>query len=198
MIRDELHLAGILKARLAPNFREVFDNVNLASNAFYPYWEKWYGEPVFSAQPQIDLLLVDINLQLFGVELKYFRKTSRGQINLPFYAGIGEALALLRFGFKTVSLWHFFDTPLDREDYKRLFSNCFSLIYYLDLPINYVGSRVFEDARQLEFRSLSPNGMVETETLPSLYGRANPYDSQPNAQRVQDMLRSVLRIPFPR
>jgi len=199
MIKNELHLAQILKRRMASDFREVFVNVNLASNAFYPYWKKWHGEPVFAAQPQIDLLFVNTNLQLLAVELKYFRKTKREQINLPFYTGIDEALALLRFGFWAVSLWHFFDEELNTEDYRRLYSNCFSLIYYLGLPIDYKGYRVFRNAEQLEFGSLSPGGEGEMKALPSPYGGTdNPYEPQPNAQRVQDMLRSVLKIPHPR
>jgi len=115
LIKSELNLARVLKQELAPSFKEVFVNVNLASNKFYPHWKKWHGEPLPSAQPQIDLLLVDNTLCLLAAELKWFRKTKKGQINHPFYAGIGEALALLRFGFKVVSLWQFFNEELGVE-----------------------------------------------------------------------------------
>ena len=198
MIKDELDLARKLKKSMAFDFREVFDNINLASKKFYPYWKKWHGEPVFSAQPQIDLMFVTTNLQLLAVELKYFRKTKEGKIKNPFYAGIGEALALLRFGFSAVSLWHFFDEKLDREYYERLYGNCFSLINYLDLPINYQGYRVFQDNEQLEFGVLYLGGEAEIRDLPSPYGGGdNPCESKPNARRVQNMLRSFYRIPHP-
>lgn len=198
MIKNELHLAQILKRRMASNFREVFVNVNLASNAFYPYWKKWHGEPLPSAQPQIDLLLVDTNLNLLGVELKYFRQTKRGQINLPFYAGIGEALALLRFGFWTVSLWHFFDKELDGEDYRRPYRNCELLVNHLQLPINYQAFRITGDGTELEFWRLYSEGRVQPKELPSAYGKANPFESGLNAQKIQDILRTVLKIPYPR
>jgi hypothetical protein len=58
-MRDELQLAAILRDKLRPDFKEVYANVNLASNKFYPHWEKWHGKPVPSAQTQIDLIMVD-------------------------------------------------------------------------------------------------------------------------------------------
>ena len=198
MIKNELHLAQILKRRMASGFREVFVNVNLASNAFYPYWKKWHGEPLPSAQPQIDFLLVDTNLNLLGVELKYFRKTKGGQINLPFYAGIDEALALLRFGFWTVSLWHFFDNELDGEDYKRLYRNCEILVNHLQLPINYQAFRITEDGEEPEFWRLYSEGKVQPKELPSAYGKGNPFESGLNAQKIQDILRTALKIPHAR
>lgn len=33
-------------------------------------------------------------------------------LNQPYYAGIDEALALLKFGFSCVSLWHFYDADV--------------------------------------------------------------------------------------
>lgn len=198
MIKNELQLARKLKETLTSDFRDVFDNINLASSAFYPYWEKWFGEPVFSPQPQIDLLMVDTDLHLLGVELKYFRKKPNGDINHPFYAGIDQALALLRFGFWVVSLWHFFDRELDAEDYRRLYSNCFSLVNFLDLPINYRAYRIIDDVDKLYLVELYPNTEAKIEALPSAYGRDNPYELHLNAQRLQDTLRSVLKIPQPR
>jgi len=198
LIKDELHLARILKQRLTPNFREIFVNVNLASNAFYPHWKKWHGEPLPSAQPQIDLLLAGTELWLLAAELKWFRKTQRGQINHPFYAGIGEALALLRFGFMVVSLWHFFDEELDREEVRRLYRSCEVLIDSLNLPINYQAFRVTRAGTEPEFWRLYYDGKVQPKELPTAYGKSNPFDSDVYALRIQDILRAVLRIPHPR
>ena len=152
-----------------------------------------------SAQPQIDLIIVDTDLHLLGIELKYFRKTLTGQINYPFYAGIGEALALLRFGFWTVSLWHFFDERLEGEDYRRLSSNCELLVNRLQLPVNYQAFRMVEDAVKLKFMRLYSQGaIVEMDDTPSAYGKANPLESGLNAQKIQDILRAVLKIPHHR
>lgn len=197
-MRDELQLAAILRDKLRPDFKEVYTNVNLASNKFYPHWEKWHGQPVPSAQPQIDLLMVDRSLWLLAAELKYFRKTLKRQINLPFYAGIDEALALLRFGFKIVSLWHFFDEEIDSEDMKRLSGSCERLLYSLDLPINYQAFRVTKSGTEIEFWRLYYEGKVQPKELPTAYGRANPLESNIDAQRIQDFFRNVFRIPHPR
>lgn len=195
---NELQLAAILREKLAPNFREVYVNINLASNRFYPDWEKWHGKPVPSAQPQIDLLLVDKSFQLLATELKWFRKTKRGQTNLPFYAGMGEALALLRFGFTVVSLWHFFDEELVQEEVRRLYRSCELLMNALNLPVNYQAFIVVKAGTEPEFRRLISDGKVQVKQLPTAYGKSNPFRSNIDAQKIQDFLRTVLRIPHPR
>lgn len=197
-MRDELQLAAILRDKLRPDFEEVYANVNLASNKFYPHWEKWHGKPVPSAQPQIDLLMVDRSLWLLAAELKYFRKTTKGQINLPFYAGIDEALALLRFGFKVVSLWHFFDEKIEQEDMKRYFGSCGLLLDNLNLPINYQAFRVTESITETEFWRLYYGDIGLPKGLPTAYGRGNPLESNIDAQRIQDFFRNIFRIPHPR
>lgn len=193
-----MQLAAILREKLAPNFKEVYTNVNLASNRFYPDWEKWHGQPVPSAQPQIDLLLVDRTLWLLAAELKWFRKTQRGQTNLSFYAGIDEALALLRFGFKVVSLWHFFDEELGKEEVRRLYRSCELLIDGLNLPVNYQAFMVIKAGTEPEFWRLFSDGKVQVKGLPTAYGKSNPFESNIDAQKIQDFLRTALRIPHPR
>lgn len=195
MIKDELQLARVLRQELAPKFREVFVNVNLASNKFYPHWKKWFGDPIPSAQPQIDLLLVDINLRLLGVELKYFRKTKKGQASHPFYAGIDEALALLRFGFNVVSLWHFFDEQLGAQEAMKNYRSCSSLIGTLDLPVNYEAYWMTVAGTHISFFQFSSFGISDERCLPNAYGTSNPLESNIDAQRIQDILRIVLRIP---
>jgi hypothetical protein len=199
LIKNELDLARILSEELAPSFKEIYINVNLASNRFYPYWRKWHGQPVPCAQPQIDLLLVDNRLSLLAAEIKYFRKTpKKGQVNLPFYAGIDEALALLRFGFKIVSLWHFFDQEIQLENIKRLCRNCELLMNNLHLPINYQAFKVTESDDKIEFWRLYYAGTVQPKELPNAYGISNPFESDIDAQKIQDLLRNVFRIPPPR
>lgn len=198
MIRNELHLASILREELTPKFTEVHANVNLASNRFYPDWEKWHGDPLPSAQPQIDLLMVDSRLGLYAAELKWFRKTRREQANYPFYAGIDEALALLRFGFNVVSLWHLFDENLGKEDIMRLYRSCEDLVGTLNLPINYEAFWLVRYEMQISLFRLSDFGVSDRYSFPSAYGKSNPLHSNIDAQKIQDFLRTVLRIPHPR
>jgi hypothetical protein len=196
MLKNELQLAGLIREKLTPDFKKVYSNVNPASSKFYPHWEEWFGQPVPCAQPQIDLLLVDSRLWLLAVELKYFRKT-KGKISHPFYAGIGEALALLRFGFMVVSLWHFFDDQLALEETEKLRRSCSQLIQSLELPIEYSGVKIEKGDAQIQFRQLYADDS-EAEGLPSPYGRSNPFRSNIDSQRIQDFLRNALKIPLPR
>jgi len=58
-------------------------------------------------QPEIDLILESHDGQLYAAEVKLF-KTEEVNFNLPFYLGLGQALALHRYGFDKASLFHLF------------------------------------------------------------------------------------------
>lgn len=107
VFNDENELADCLRQMLKPKYKEVYANINLASHRFYQDWEKWWGSSPPVAQPQIDLLLVSSDLRLHAVELTYYRPTKTSQTNWPYYSGIDETLALLKFGVFSASLWHF-------------------------------------------------------------------------------------------
>jgi len=198
LIKDELHLAHVLQEQLTPAFNKVYTNINLASNRFYPHWREWFGEPLPSAQPQIDILLVDKALWLLSAEIKFFRKTKRNQTSHPFYTGIDEALALLRFGFQVVSLWHFFDEALGAEEAMKNYRSCSSLIGTLDLPLNYEAYWMTDADTYVSFYQFSQFGISDERCLPNAYGKSNPLKSNIDAQRIQDILRAVLRIPHQR
>jgi hypothetical protein len=106
VFEDEIELAAGLKNILASKFKEIHANVNLASHKFYDDWEKWWGGSGPLAQPQVDLLFVASDLKLLAVELKYYRPAKNAPLNQPYYSGIDEVLALLKFGFTCVSLWN--------------------------------------------------------------------------------------------
>jgi len=58
-------------------------------------------------QPEIDMILETHNKELFAIEVKLFR-TEEINFKLPFYHGLGQTLALHRYGFDKVALFHFF------------------------------------------------------------------------------------------
>jgi hypothetical protein len=141
---------------------------------------------------------VDKALWLLSAEIKFFRKEKRNQINHPFYSGVDEALALLRFGFQVVSLWHFFDEALGAEEAMKNYRSCDSLISALDLPLNYQAYQVTGSDTSVSFYQLSHFGISKERCLPNAYGNSNPIKSNVDAQRIQDILRAVLRIPHQR
>jgi hypothetical protein len=52
-----------------------------------------------------------------AAEIKYFRveKGKKRKINGPYYAGLGQTLANLKFGFYRTHLWHFFDHEVPKD-----------------------------------------------------------------------------------
>lgn len=194
VVRNEGELARLLAARLQESVKEVYVDVNPASHRFYPYWQKWFGEATPMAQPQIDLLLVDSSLELVSVELKYMRLDEDGRIDHPFYSGIDEALALLGFGFVCVSLWHCFDERIPTDIVRKYRERTSSLIESLDLPINYSALHVVRAEERVRFREFLSD-MSESERMPSLYGKSNPLHATDQAGRIQDFLRTALKIP---
>ena len=63
-------------------------------------------------QPEIDICFKDSKGHLFAAEVKVFPAKALS-FTLPFYEGIGQALALHRYGFDYVSLWFFFYGEVD-------------------------------------------------------------------------------------
>jgi hypothetical protein len=58
-------------------------------------------------QPEIDIIIESNNNELYGIEVKLF-KTDSVNFNLPFYHGLGQSVALYRYGFDRVALFQLF------------------------------------------------------------------------------------------
>lgn len=69
-----------------------------------------------------------------AVEIKYFRKMD-GEINCPYYAGLDQALAYLKFGFHRIYLWHFFDHEIPKKKARRYINHVVDLLEHLSLPV---------------------------------------------------------------
>jgi len=59
-------------------------------------------------QPEIDLCMQDEQGRLFAIEIKACSRVE-AETSKPFYQGIGQALALLTYGFDAVALWFVFE-----------------------------------------------------------------------------------------
>jgi len=191
--KDEIELAQYLGDTLRPNFKEVYANVNLASHKFYDDWEKWWDKNVPPAQPQIDLLFVSSDLRLLAVELKYYR-LKKGSVNLPYYSGVGEALALLKFGVTCVSLWHFFDSEIPESLMNRYIRACWGLTAGLALRIGYEAFRVY-GRQESGFKEISVTSFSEVSPTFSPHSTINPLFEDSDRKRAQDFIRKALGIP---
>lgn len=196
VFEDEDDLAGCLQGMLAPKFKAVYPNVNLASHKFYSDWEKWWGDSAPIAQPQVDLIFVSSDLRLLAVELKYYRPGKNSPANWPYYAGIDEALALLKFGFTCVSLWHFFDAEVPDDIMRSYVRDCNGLTLGLGLRISYKAFRV-HGRQEADFKGIAPMSKIEVQPDFSPYGTSNPLVDNTYAKKAADFIRRALRIPTP-
>ena len=220
LVKNERELVKILREKLEeegvfpphPLFKQVKGVVKPFSSKFYPEWERWYkelypdstlGPP--PAQPDIDILIVDTQLQLLAIEVKHMIPVVRTFFKPSYYEGIGQALALLELGFSYVSLWQCFDNapapPIVR--YRKLVQE---LISELKLPINYKalwvigvkeeggGQKVkfldvthvedFQKASEADFRNLPYGGSI------------NPLREKQEVKRKENIVRNLLNIPY--
>ena len=192
---NEIELTNYFAEEIKGQYKKVFPNVNPASHDLYEFWQEWFGQEQVVAQPQLDLIMVPSNLDILTAELKYFRGR---RPDSPFYAGIEEALASLRFGAVCVSLLHFFDQTVPDETIRKFVTETRNLILNLNLPINYEAfkciRKTVDDQVQRQITYLHTD-FSESERFPSLYGKSNPYHEADKAKRMQDFLRKALSIP---
>lgn len=218
LFEKETHLVEFLaeKLRFQSYYKEVYPNINLASRKFYPYWRKRFSRDPSDflyplAQPQIDIIVVDKDYQLLGVEVKYFKFYEKNpRPTLPFYRGIEQTLALSRFGFICVSLWQCFDfqeASGDLSVVRRYMSATHELVNLLKLPINYSGLWIAKkkgknEATHLPFPYTSwfdnKSHFKLLPQLPPLHGKENPLQSMQQVKRMNEFLRISLKIPLPK
>lgn len=67
-------------------------------------------------QPEIDMIIRDFSGNLYAIEVKLF-KADQINYKIPFYNGLGQAIALYRYGFDSVALFFFF---LDSNSYTNM------------------------------------------------------------------------------
>jgi len=128
-------------------YRGVYSFINLANYKPDKHWSQWYGEHSPTLQPEIDLLLVSLGYEttyIKGVEVKYItmrtsKRKGREEVKIsePYYAGIEQALSILRLGVDEAWLWHFFDQNVPSELIGKYLGACYRIIDSLELPIGY-------------------------------------------------------------
>lgn len=185
VFRDERDLAVFLARDLVRNEYRVCLGLTLI-----PPWRPpppSCPQPVrYVEQPEIDMLIIDKNSgAIHAVELKYFRLVKKGErvgLNYPFYSGLDEALALLRFGFERVSLWHAFDQGIPADTVQRYLDEIVELIRGLKMPIGY---RAFEIGSQ----SLSGGVRVLVDLAPP----QNPLYSHKMATCLRDVAKMIIK-----
>ena len=87
IFKSEKELQKYWKEKLEERYKAVFANVNLSSHKFKENWINWWGLTSPPSQPEIDIIVVDKNFELYAIELKYL-VISKKKVNRSFYTGI--------------------------------------------------------------------------------------------------------------
>ncbi len=94
-------------------------------------------------QPEIDLCILSTSGHLIAVEAKLF-KGAEMTYRTPFYEGIGQALALHRYGFDAVALWFLFPDGANTKGINRYGAEAWAFIrndLYLPLDFSYISAK---------------------------------------------------------
>ena len=200
----ERELQQYWKTKLEEKYTKVFAGVRLSSRKFEKRWREWFDLTNPPGQPDIDLLIVDNERQLHGVELKYFIPKKKRRVNYSYYEGIDEALALLKFGLESVSLWHCFDKDVPKFFYGQYQSTASNLIDSLKLPIYYEGLYLDKYQGEIQAYPISygepsiyedKDGKRATPILPLIGLKKNPLKDESIAKKTLDFLKIQLEIP---
>lgn len=199
-----------LASRLATDLPEEYSsiriarsNINMESRRFRKYWESAYPGEAPPAKPDIDLFVVQFN-EFTGIELKNIRllkANGRKVVSHPYYAGLGQALALLRFGFDFVQLWHCFRDEIPDKVIAKSMRDTWHLIYDLKLPIGFARLKVSE--RDRDFSVIEVHDSFGDPPLyeydkppdPTRFRAENPLRDTPEGQRIREFISHILQIP---
>lgn len=126
-----------LKKSLEGKFEQIWIHKKVsASREFRDNVKRSLGySPIL--QPEFDLVFKTFSGELNAIEVKYLKKCASGQ-NLPYYRGIGQALALARFGFDHVGLWLVVEETVDLEVLSNYGNQAWEFVRnQMNLPIEY-------------------------------------------------------------
>lgn len=107
------------------------------------------GIPIL--QPEIDMIFQEHSGQLNAAEIKLFRSDDVSY-RMSFYEGIGQALALNRFGFDHVALWFLFTPEVPDEKINKFGAEAWSFVRNdMNLQLDFSYFRIKKDNGNLTF-----------------------------------------------
>lgn len=171
------------KPSASPKFRE---EIKYRLNGYLPI-----------LQPEIDMCIRLNDGQLVAVEAKLFKGDLT--FSTPFYEGIGQALALHRYGFDAVALWFLFPEGKETKGMNQYGAEAWCFVrkdICLPLDFSYFSAkqegdhRVFEvmqyDGRQTGFKIRS----IDDPLFKLSWRYPNPFKGKP----IQKALRETLEL----
>jgi len=208
-------LAKEFKRKFDQSVQPKFDKIYVSKRPFQvpklkKQWHDVYGRPlnvpaslIPPLQPEIDMILCKGD-SMTAVELKYFKRKGGG-LNHSFYEGIGQTLALLRWGFDHAALWQLFEDSITPEELWFYGGWTWKFLHAehknggLNLPIEFTFYFVTKSNEGYDFRPIQPrrvNGSIRLDVLPPPYHptfeirepHPNPLVICPEVQKLRKML----------
>jgi hypothetical protein len=125
--KDEDILVNELASQLEPQVNRIWTHKKLSTSSKFKKEIKRRLGYIPILQPEIDLCMLLKDGRLVAVEAKLFRGKAL-TYQTPFYEGIGQALALHRYGFDHAALWFLFADGADLEAFNRYGAEAWSFI----------------------------------------------------------------------
>lgn len=153
-------------------------------------------------QPEIDLCMQLTDGKLVAVEAKLFSGDAL-TFRTPFYTGIGQALALHRYGFDHVALWFLFADGAARDAYNRYGAEVWSFVRNdLALPLDFSYLAVNRHGGGYRFDVIQYTGRQTGVTLlpiddPSFtmtWKHQNPIRDAPVQRALRSTLETWLKV----
>ncbi len=177
-------------------------------------WQQKFGRPQPLFQPQIDIVLKgadiytlnhlrrqDINFNTFenenlirAIEVKRFTVKNR----YPYYKGLDQAIAYLRFGFDAVALWHVFDEEVINYNIEYAYRS-WEFIREMALPLEFT-TLILEDNNLYPVNIVPKNNKPELKILPEIgtqnfqlmWRHPNPYSRKTEGLRFRTLINEWL------
>ncbi len=147
-------------------------------------------------QPEIDLAFGDKGGSAYAVEVKLVPVTELS-FSLPFYEGIGQALALHRYGFDAVALWTVFVGSAIGETASQYGAQAwYFLRNELDLPLDFTFFYLdptrtpwsFVPQQYLNARASRPLAPLNNRRFPIHFRHPNPLRLTRSASEIRRVL----------
>ncbi|MGQ9461422.1 MAG: hypothetical protein ACUVRA_09390 [Candidatus Bathyarchaeaceae archaeon] len=143
---------------LAKGYREsgcyALSNVNIPKLAT---WANTFYECLrYPVQPKIDVLWYDPSKdELNGIRIEYFREIPWTDELIPpyYYAGVGEALAMLNYGLDYAWLFHVFDGNMNKQAAELASNSAAKILTFT--PIAYMAI-IHNEAKMLTAKVYNP------------------------------------------
>lgn len=156
--QKERELVMSLKATLDPQFKQIWTHKKISASPRFRKYIKGALGYIPILQPEFDLVFLRSNGHLNAIEVKYLNSTSKGY-NLPYYLGIGQAMALQRFGFDYVGLWLLVGENVTDTVLNKYGAEAWTFIRKeLQLSIEYSYIRVIESKGKTQFLVMKYTG----------------------------------------